>query len=71
MNDLDTLRFYRYQVQPLLIHLYLEAKLEAPSTFDHKIEGPRLVATLREQGFSINFPIEDIVPTKNAMEKKS
>ena len=60
MNDLDVLRFFRFQAQPLLLHLYMEARLDAPtSNFDHKIEGPRLVAALREQGFSFQFISKD------------
>ena len=62
MNDLDTIRFYNFQAQPLLVHLYMEAKLQIPTHFDYKIEGPRLVAALREQGFSMNFKLDDEIP---------
>ena len=54
-KDIDVLRFFRFHLHPMLVHLYLEANLEVPMEFDYKIEGPRLVAALREQGFAAQF----------------
>jgi hypothetical protein len=55
VSDKEVLRFFRFHLHPMLVHIYLEAKLEVPIEFDHKIEGPRLVAALREQGFATQF----------------
>ena len=63
-KDIDVIRFFRFHLHPMLVHLYMEAQLEVPLDFDHKIEGPRLVAALRTQGFTLKFPM-----TKNAREK--
>lgn len=43
--------------RPLLLHLYDAADLQIPvEGFDPAIEGLRLVATLRTQGFNTRFP---------------
>ena len=55
VSDKEVLRFFRFHLHPMLVHLYMEAKLEVPLEFDHKIEGPRLVTALREQGFATRF----------------
>ena len=55
MSDEQILKFFRFHLHPLLVHLYMEAKLEVPNEFDYKIEGPRLVTALREQGFATQF----------------
>jgi hypothetical protein len=66
-NDSDVLRFFRFQLHPMLVQLYMEAQLEIPlKSFDYKIEGPRLVAAFRAQGFSTKFPIV----SDNVREKK-
>lgn len=69
MNELDKLHFFNFQCQPLLVHLYLEAKLSVPDKFDCKIEGPRLVAAFREQGFSFHFIEAEPEPKSNVREK--
>jgi hypothetical protein len=57
MTETEIVRFFNFECQPLLLMLYQEARISPPTTkFDHKIEGPRLVAALREQGFSFQFP---------------
>ena len=55
MNDELILKFFRSQLHPLLAYLYLEARVEVPEEFDHKVEGPRLIAALRAQGFATKF----------------
>ena len=55
MKDIDALAFFHFQAHPLLLHLYLEAEIDLPLRFDHKVEGPRLVAALRAQGFAAQF----------------
>ena len=55
MTDEQVLKFFHYHMHPLLMHLYLEARIEVPTQFDHKTEGPRIVAALREQGFITQF----------------
>jgi len=55
VTDEKILKFFHQQLHPLLAHLYLEARIEVPQEFNHKVEGPRLVAALREQGFSTQF----------------
>lgn len=66
MTDEKALQFFRFQAHPLLVHLYMEAQLEVPDEFDNKIEGPRLVAALRAQGFATQFNGK---PTNNSREK--
>jgi hypothetical protein len=70
VSDTDILRFFRFHLHPMLVHLYMEARLEVPVKFDYKIEGPRLVAALREQGFSTKFPAID-EPASSTRVKKS
>lgn len=55
MRDSEILKFFHFHCHPLLLHLYIEAQLEVPEQFDYKIEGPRLVAALRAQGFAAQF----------------
>jgi hypothetical protein len=62
VSDKEVLRFFRFHLHSMLVHLYLEAKLEVPLEFDHKIEGPRLVAALREQGFATQFKSTTTLP---------
>ncbi len=45
----------RQTIIPFIVHLYDEAKIEMPVVFDPDIEGPRLVASLRAQGFASQF----------------
>ena len=54
-NDEKILRFFHHHLHPLLMFLYTQSKLEAPLDFDWKLEGPRLVVALREQGFATQF----------------
>ena len=54
-DEIHALAFYTFQVQPLLKHLYKEAKLTMPRRFDYLTEAPRLEAALREQGFDLHF----------------
>ena len=62
VSDKEVLRFFRFHLHPMLIHLYMEAKLEVPLEFVYKIEGPRLVAALREQGFATQFKSTTTLP---------
>jgi hypothetical protein len=43
--------------RPLLLHLYEHAELDIPKEFLIEVEGPRLVAALRTQGFNAVFPV--------------
>ena len=45
----------REQLKPFVLTVYAEAGLVIPKTFDFKIEAPRIVATLRTQGFNAKF----------------
>ena len=62
VSDKEVLQFFRFHLHPMLVHLYTEARLEVPVEFDHKIEGPRLVAALREQGFATQFKSTTTLP---------
>ena len=64
-SDKEVIRFFRFHLHPMLVHLYMEAQLEVPMDFDYKIEGPRIVVALRAQGFKTKFP------TTNSREKLS
>jgi len=54
-TDAEIVRFFHHHFHPFLVHLYKEARLEIPPAFDYAIEGPRLVAALRAQGFDLKF----------------
>lgn len=54
-TDAEVVRFFHHHIHPLLIHLYVEARIEVPDEFNYRTEGPRLVAALREQGFNLHF----------------
>ena len=71
MTDTEILQFFHFQLHPLLVHLYNESRLSFPMTkFDYKVEGPRLVASLREQGFSMQFPLDDSLIKKTNVKEK-
>ena len=55
ISDTEVLRFFRFHLHPMLVQMYMEAKLEVPEFFDHKTEGPRLIAAFRAQGFDLHF----------------
>jgi hypothetical protein len=58
INDEEIVRFFKTQLQPLLMHLYQEAQLEVPVSFHASVEGPRIVSALRTQGFTAQFKTE-------------
>ena len=64
-HDDEIVRFFCTQLSPLLLHLYKEAQLEVPTVFHAHIEGPRLVAALRTQGFTAQFTTQ----SENIREK--
>ena len=42
---------------PFIVYIYAQAGLECPKDWNHGTEGPRIVAALRTQGFSAQFPV--------------
>lgn len=43
--------------RPMLLHMYEQANLAIPEKFCVDVEGPRIVAALRTQGFNSRFPV--------------
>jgi hypothetical protein len=55
MKETALAKIYMEQFRPLVLLLYSEAGLVIPLDFDPAVEGPRLIATFREQGMKTKF----------------